>query len=157
MVIVRHGLRARIVETEAYLGPHDQACHTAKGRTKRNEIMFGPPGVAYVYFIYGIYYMLNFVTGDHTGQAVLIRAAEPLEGFAPGQRLDGPGKLARALGITTREHNGLVLGTPALTVEAGPSPSRHFRGPRIGIDYAGAWRDAPLRFCVEGTPHLSRK
>lgn len=156
-IIVRDGLRARIVETEAYLGPHDLACHTAKGRTKRNEVMFGPPGVAYVYFIYGMYDMLNVVTGDRNGQAVLIRAAEPLAGFAEGQRLDGPGKLARALRITTREHNGLVLGTPALSVLAGTAPARLTRGPRIGVDYAGVWRDTPLRFCDADSPHLSRK
>ena len=156
-VIVRAGRRARIVETEAYLGPHDLACHSAKGRTKRTEIMFGPPGVAYVYLIYGMYDMLNFVTGDHSGQAVLIRAAEPLLGFDQGQRLDGPGKLARALGITTREDNGVVLGSPALSVWPGPAPKRFFRGPRIGVDYAGEWRDEPLRFCDADSRHISRK
>lgn len=156
-IIVRHGLRARIVETEAYLGPHDLACHTAKGRTKRNEVMFGPPGVAYVYFIYGMYDMLNLVTGDHSGQAVLVRAAEPLLGFEKTQRLDGPGKLARALGITTRDDNGVVLGTPALSVLPGPAPARFFRGPRIGVDYAGTWRDTPLRFGDADSHHLSRK
>jgi len=156
-IILRDGLRARIVETEAYLGPHDLACHTAKGRTKRNEVMFGPPGVAYVYFIYGMYDMLNFVTGDHSGQAVLVRAAEPVSGFEAGQHLDGPGKLARALGITTRDDNGVVLGSPALSVLSGPAPARFFRGPRIGVDYAGAWRDVPLRFCDQDSRHLSRK
>jgi DNA-3-methyladenine glycosylase len=154
--IVRHGFSARIVETEAYLGPHDLACHTARGRTKRNEVMFGPPAVAYVYFIYGMYDMLNIVTGDHAGQAVLIRAAEPIAGFAPEIRLDGPGKLARGLGITTRADNGLALGSPALSVVSGRRPSRFSRSPRIGVDYAGEWRDRPLRFCDADSQHVSK-
>src|SRR4051794_5131904 len=83
-------LRARIVETEAYVGPHDLACHAAKGRTARTEVMFGEAGHAYVYFIYGMYDMLNIVTGDvDDAQAVLIRAAEPLDAW--DEDLSGPG------------------------------------------------------------------
>ena len=86
--LVRNELVARLVETEAYLGPHDLACHSAKGRTKRTEVMFGPPGFAYVYLIYGRYDMLNVVTGAGTGEAVLVRAAEPLSGWPEGTRLE---------------------------------------------------------------------
>src|SRR5688572_29107402 len=91
--------RCRIVETEAYVGPHDLACHASKGRTGRTEVMFGPPGHAYVYLIYGMYRMLNVVTsGVGDAQAVLIRAAEPLRGWDAD--LSGPGRLARALKLT---------------------------------------------------------
>jgi DNA-3-methyladenine glycosylase len=158
-VLVSGDFRLRIVETEAYLGPHDLACHTAKGRTARNEVMFGPPGVLYVYFIYGMYDMLNIVTGDRNGQAVLLRAAEPFAGSAPlasGTSSNGPGKLARALGLTTRADNGLVLGGPRFTVHAGPPPACISRSPRIGVDYAGVWRDEPLRFCDADSRFLSR-
>jgi DNA-3-methyladenine glycosylase len=158
-VIVSGGFRLRIVETEAYLGPHDLACHTAKGRTARNEVMFGPPGVLYVYFIYGMYDMLNIVTGAENGQAVLLRAAEPFgdtQPFAAGTSSTGPGKLARALGLTTRGDNGLVLGGSRFAVHPGPAPACIARGPRIGVDYAGVWRDEPLRFCDADSRFLSR-
>src|SRR5579863_7193195 len=103
----RRTYRARIVETEAYLGPQDLASHSSKGRTKRTEVMFGRAGHAYVYFIYGMYDMFNIVAGK-TGNAhaVLIRAAEPLGGWRAD--LSGPGKLARAFRIT-RAHNGMDL------------------------------------------------
>src|SRR5450432_316463 len=96
-------LRARIVETEAYLGPIDLASHASKGRTKRTEVMFGEAGRAYVYLIYGMYDMFNIVAG-RTGDAhaVLIRAAEPLDGWTAD--LSGPGKLARAMQITRAEN-----------------------------------------------------
>ena len=107
-------LSGRIVETEAYIGPDDTACHASKGRTPRTEVMFGPGGFAYVYFIYGMYHMLNFITEQEDfPAAVLIRAIEPLEGVEhmrthrnnpmPEANLtNGPGKLCQALG----EHNG---------------------------------------------------
>src|SRR6516165_10585537 len=99
--------RARICETEAYVGAHDLACHASKGRTRRTEVMFGPAGHAYVYLIYGMYPMFNIVAsvpGD--AQAVLIRAAEPLDGWDAD--LSGPGKLTRAFGITCTQ-NGVDL------------------------------------------------
>ncbi len=144
--------RARILETEAYVGPHDLACHAAKGRTARTEIMFGRPGFAYVYLIYGMYDMLNIVAstvGDP--QAVLIRAARPI-GFEAD--LGGPGKLCRALHITTRRDNGLDLTQgPLFLLDDGAPPPPIRITPRIGIDYARHWKDAPLRFvAVEADP-----
>jgi DNA-3-methyladenine glycosylase len=147
-------VRLRVVETEAYLGPFDLACHAAKGRTARTEVMFGPSGHAYVYLIYGIYHMLNVVTGaEGDAQAVLIRAAEPLCDLQA--KTDGPGKLTRALGID-RSLNGRPLDREPLYFEAGAAPRRIAIGPRIGIDYAGAWRDKPLRFFDPDSPFVSR-
>lgn len=157
MVIVKDGLRARIVETEAYVGPHDLACHAAKGRTARTDVLWGPPGLAYVYLIYGMYNCLNVVTGEEGfASAVLIRAAEPL---TPGlAAMDGPGKLCRALGID-RSFNRMDLCDPAapLHLELGePARIAVARGPRIGVDYAGEWALKPYRFMIAGSPHGSR-
>ena len=147
--------RARVVETEAYVGVHDLACHASKGRTKRTETMFGPPGRLYVYLIYGMYSMLNVVTGaEGEAQAVLVRAAEPLENVAG--KTDGPGKLTRALGVT-RDHNAHPLDRGPLYFEAGPPPERIITTTRVGIPYAGEWRDAPLRFYDAESPHVSKR
>ena len=152
---------ARIVETEAYLGPHDLASHTARGRTPRNAVMFGPPGHAYVYLVYGLHFCLNFVTEPvGHGSAVLIRAVElePAPGSPSSReaRCDGPARLTRTLGIN-RADNGLdVVGGDRLWVEA---PSRPVIGvsvgKRVGIAYAGEWVDAPLRFWETGNPGVS--
>jgi len=147
--------RVRIVETEAYVGTHDLACHAAKGRTKRTEVMFGPPGRAYIYLIYGMYDLLNVVTGtEGDAQAVLIRAAEPLENVAG--KTDGPGKLTRALGLG-RDLNRHDFTEPPLTLSAGTLPTRMVTTPRIGVDYAGSWRDAPLRFYDADSRWISRR
>jgi DNA-3-methyladenine glycosylase len=138
-------MHARIVETEAYVGQHDLACHASKGRTGRTEIMFGPAGFAYVYLIYGMHDMFNIVSGAvNDGQAVLIRAAEPLDGL--NLNLSGPGKLTRALQIT-RADNGIDLTGESLFLmdDNAPRP-RIIRTPRIGVDYAAEWKDEPLRF-----------
>ena len=144
-------LRARIVETEAYVGAHDLACHASKGRTKRTEIMFGPAGHAYVYLIYGMYDMFNIVAaGVDDPQAVLIRGAVPLDGWQAD--LSGPGKLARGLRIT-REQNGVDLTGEFLFLTA--DRAHRFEivtTKRIGIDYAGEWKHALLRF-VEAEAH----
>ncbi|MGE5194469.1 MAG: DNA-3-methyladenine glycosylase [Deltaproteobacteria bacterium] len=137
--------RARIIETEAYVGPHDLACHASKGRTRRTEVMFGPAGHAYVYFIYGMYDMLNIVASHvDDPQAVLIRGAVPLDGWQAD--LSGPGKLTRALRIT-RAQNGLDLTGDSLFLLRDPGyRPRIVTTKRIGIDYAGEWKDALLRF-----------
>lgn len=136
---------ARIVETEAYVGPHDLASHSSKGHTKRTQVMFGPAGHAYVYLIYGMYEMFNIVAGKTgSGQAVLIRAAEPLDGWKAD--LSGPGKLTRAFKIT-RSLNRLDLtgGTLYLLHDPDYRP-RIRRTKRIGVEYAGEWKNKPLRF-----------
>jgi DNA-3-methyladenine glycosylase len=154
-VATETGLRkGRIVETEAYLGEEDLACHASKGRTKRTETLFGPAGHAYVYLIYGMYDMFNIVAdAEDSAHAVLIRALEPLEQIS--LKTDGPGKLCRAMGIS-REHNGLKLLGPELWLEPGYSPKDIVIKPRIGIDYAKDWKDAPLRFFDGQSPWVSR-
>ncbi len=137
--------RARIVEAEAYTGPQDLASHSSKGRTKRTETMFGPVGHAYVYLIYGMYEMFNIVAGKAgSGQAVLIRAAEPLGDW--NADLSGPGKLTRALGIT-RIMNGLDLTGDMLFLLHDPGYRPLIRrAKRVGVEYAGAWKDKLFRF-----------
>jgi DNA-3-methyladenine glycosylase len=137
--------RARIVETEAYLGPHDLASHSSKGRTRRTEVMFGPPGRAYVYLIYGMHDMLNVVVGtEGEAQAVLIRAGEPLDGWEAN--LAGPGRLARALAIT-RADNGLDVTAGEIFFVDNPQDRPRLKSTkRIGIDYAGEWQHELLRF-----------
>ncbi len=149
----------RIVETEAYLGVRDLACHSAKGRTPRTEVMFGPPGFAYVYLIYGMHHCLNAVTRtEGEAEAVLIRALEPVANLLG--EANGPGKLCKALGVS-RAHNGLDLtgGSAAplgeLLITPGTPPARIERGPRVGVDYAGAWAKRLLRFYEHGNLHVS--
>ena len=147
--------RARLVEVEAYAGPKDLASHSSKGRTARTEVMFGPAGRAYVYFIYGMYWMFNVVAG-RTGRAhaVLVRAAEPLDGWDAD--LTGPGKLARAFRIT-REHNGLELTGDDFHFEADPAwRPRLVRSKRIGVDYAGPWKERLYRFVDVRNPVAKR-
>lgn len=149
-----------IVETEAYLGPDDLASHARFGKTDRNAVMFGPGGVAYVYLIYGMYDMFNVVTGPSgRAEAVLVRALEPARGIGGGaSAARGPGKLTRALGIS-RHHNGTdLVRSPDLFLAPGPrvAGERIARGPRIGVDYAGDWAHAPLRFWLDGHPSVSR-
>jgi DNA-3-methyladenine glycosylase len=150
----------RIVEVEAYVHEEDQACHARFGRTKRGSMLYGPPGHAYVYLIYGMYDCFNVVAEpEHSPAAVLIRALEPTHGVDAGT--DGPGKLTRALGIT-RAHNGVDLCGPGQTTDlwiedrGGPVPRLHAT-PRIGIDYAGEWADKPWRFVDADSRWLSKK
>jgi DNA-3-methyladenine glycosylase len=142
----------RIVETEAYLGPKDLACHTARGRTARNAAMFGPPGQSYVYFVYGMHHCFNVVTGE--GAAVLVRALEPLQGLE-GLRTDGPARLCKALDID-RALNAHPLSAAPLWLARGAAVRRIARGPRIGVDYAGAWARRALRFWDSESIHVSR-
>ena len=156
----------RIVETEAYLGEHDLACHAAAGRTVRTEPLYGAPGIAYVYFIYGMYWCFNAVTREEGhGSAVIVRAVSPLDGEQLMQRrrpnartrydlTNGPGKLCLALGITA-DHNGRPLDAPPIRILAGdPVTDRVvFVTPRIGITRAAEW---PLRYFIDGDPFVSK-
>lgn len=146
----------RIVEVEAYLGPHDRACHSARGRTPRTEVMFGPPGHAYVYLVYGMHHCFNIVTGPpgHAA-AVLLRALEPVRGWTGDAR--GPGRLCRAMGVD-RTWNGRDLCAADLFVAVEPDAPRPalVRRPRIGVDYAGAWARRRLRFHIRHHPCVPR-
>ena len=157
----------RIVETEAYLGEHDLACHAAVGRTVRTAPLYGPPGIAYVYFIYGMYWCFNAVTrAEHDPSAVLVRAVEPLTGLELMRRrrphahrdpdlTNGPGKLCLALGIDGRQ-NWNPLQRPPLLIRAGESvaDSDVQVTPRIGITKSADW---PLRFVVRDSEYVSGK
>lgn len=165
--IVIHGSTSgRIVETEAYLGTGDLAAHAAAGITNRNRVIFGPPGHAYVYFIYGMYECLNIVA-EPEGEAgcVLIRALEPVDGIAAMRKrrptanrdedlANGPGKLTRALGITLRDNGCDVTRGPV--VVCAPDKEDTFEigiSLRIGITKSA---DLPLRFFVKGSRFVSR-
>ena len=145
----------RIVETEAYMGPEDRAAHSARGRTARNEVMFGPPGHAYVYFIYGFWYCMNVVTSRKgVPHAVLLRGLEPVAGLT--DKTWGPGLLCRAMGID-RTMNGTDLCGKSLWLER-PSELASVNigtGPRIGVDYAGPWAKRPWRFFDTASPYVS--
>ena len=165
-----HRVTGRIVELEAYLGLDDPASHSYIGKTARNAVLFGRPGVAYVYFIYGMYYCLN-VSCQPDGHAggVLIRALEPVEGLDTMARLrklpasasprlltSGPGRLCQALDITRAAHNGLDVTSRASDLQIlddGFEPAMIRSTPRIGIRKAVK---QPLRFVIEGNPFVSR-
>jgi DNA-3-methyladenine glycosylase len=139
-------IRAMITETEAYCGPKDLACHASKGRTKRTEVMFGPAGHAYVYLIYGMYYCLNIVTEDEGyPAAVLIRAVD-----ATG--VNGPGKLCRFFKIDKAFNGEDLIKSKRLWVEEGIKIKRGQikRSKRIGVDYAGEYKDKLWRFFLKG-------
>ena len=163
-------LTGRIVELEAYFGLDDPASHAFPGKTERNAVLFGPPGVAYVYFIYGMYYCLN-ISCEPEGQAggILIRALEPIEGLETMARLRklpadakpqlltaGPGRLCQALGITRATHNGIDVTRAASELQVrddGYRPAAIDATPRIGISKAV---DRPHRFLVQGSKFVSK-
>ena len=148
-------LVGRIVETEAYQGPEDQAAHSARGQTPRNTVMFGAPGHAYVYLIYGMWHCVNVVTrAIDVPHAVLIRGIEPVAGIEHATH--GPGLLCRAMHID-RTLNGADLLGPTLRIEAGvaPAPQLITTAPRIGVDYAGEWAQRPWRFFLSDSPFVS--
>jgi DNA-3-methyladenine glycosylase len=160
----------RIVEVEAYRGPADRAAHSAGGhRSPRNEVMYGPPGRAYVYFIYGMHWCMNVVCQPpEVPEAVLLRALEPLEGEAvmrgrralpdaPAWRLcRGPGALCRAMGVTGAENGVDLLRGPLRILDAPPLPSASVtHTSRIGVDYAGPDAARPWRFAVRGSRAVS--
>lgn len=145
----------RIVETEAYLGPEDRAAHSWRGRTPRTEVMFGSPGHAYVYLVYGVWNCLNVVTAaEGVPHAVLLRALEPRQGVA--QRTSGPGLLCRAMDVD-RRLNGVDLTGEELWIErpAQCPPVRIGRSARIGVEYAGDWARRPWRFFDRDSPFVS--
>jgi DNA-3-methyladenine glycosylase len=145
----------RIVEVEGYLGPHDPASHSARGKTPRTRVIFGPPGHAYVYLVYGIHHCMNVVTEpEGHGAAVLLRALEPVHGI--DSRTCGPGLLCRAMGIDLRLNGRDLCGVELFITEAKKEPFDVTRRPRVGVDYAGEWAKRPLRFYISGNPHVSR-
>ncbi len=164
-------LSGLIVETEAYIGETDQACHARFGRTPRNAVMYGPPGVAYVYFTYGMHWLLNVVSeAEGFPAAVLIRALEPLEGLETMERhrhtaaardlTSGPAKLCQALRID-QAMNGVDLCDPGsrLWIEDGRSvPARSIlRGPRVGLfNTPEPWKSKPWRYWIKDNPFVSR-
>jgi DNA-3-methyladenine glycosylase len=165
-ILVHGKVAGRIVETEAYLGGDDLASHSARGLTARTRVIFGPPGHAYVYLIYGMYECLNLVA-EPTGQpgCVLIRALEPLVGIAKMQErrpaartsrelTSGPGRLTLALGITRRQ-NGADVTRGLLTVREATdgAPFEIEVTPRIGIRHCADW---PLRYVIKDSPFASR-
>jgi len=165
-VLVHRTTSGRIVETEAYLGPHDRAAHSWRGITPRTRVLYGKPGHAYVYLIYGMYECLNVVAEpEGSPGCVLIRAVEPLDGIPrmrrrrPGARAienlaNGPGKLTLALGIT-RRHNGTDFTRGPLTIHPPQKPQAIQVGvsPPVGIRHCADW---PLRFFIEENRFVSR-
>jgi DNA-3-methyladenine glycosylase len=163
----REGIASgRIVETEAYIGEHDLACHAAAGRTARTEPLYGPPAIAYVYFIYGMYWCFNAVTrAEGAPSAVLVRAVEPVDGIdlmrrrRPKAKRDvdltnGPGKLCLALGIG-REHNTARLDRPPIVIRRGVEivDADVVVTPRIGITQSADW---PLRYFIKDNSFVSK-
>jgi DNA-3-methyladenine glycosylase len=152
---------ARVVETEAYRGPKDLACHARAGLTKRTRSLLGEEGHAYVFFIYGMHDCFNVTcAGEGRGHAVLVRAGEPVAGVEDDARLDGPGRFARAMKIT-RAADGSDLTEPPLyvcgrTAGGGPARPRITVTARVGVAYAGSWADKPWRFYDAASRHVSR-
>ncbi|MGH7880968.1 MAG: DNA-3-methyladenine glycosylase, partial [Candidatus Binataceae bacterium] len=156
----------RIVEAEAYRGPADLAAHSARGLTRRTAAMYGPPGHAYVYLLYGVSWAMTLVVGaEGAPHAVLIRALEPVRGIELMARrrkrpthsrelTNGPGKLAQALGITGA-HYGADLCHGPLFLEDGAAQAPIGRSPRINVAYAGAWAVRRWRFFERGNPYVS--
>lgn len=147
----------RIVEVEAYLGPHDLAAHSARGRTARTEVMFGPAGHAYVYLIYGMHHCVNVVTqAEGVASAVLLRALEPVRNVEG--RTQGPGLLCKAMGVDRRLNGHDLLSDDFYVADDGaPSRIRIVKRPRIGVDYAGRWAKRLLRYYIYGSTHVSRR
>jgi DNA-3-methyladenine glycosylase len=146
----------KIVEVEAYLGEHDFASHSSKGLTKRTAVMFGQPGFAYVYLIYGMYHCFNVVTESAgVGAAVLIRALEPMLNIT--DRASGPGLLCKAMKIDRQLNaHDLLSDNLFITDQDTELPHHIVETPRIGVHYAKEWADIPLRFYIKGNPFVSK-
>lgn len=146
----------KIVEVEAYLGPHDLAAHSSKGITQRTQVMYGEAGHAYVYLIYGLHYCTNVVTepAGH-GSAVLLRALEPISNLSG--RTQGPGLLSKAMGIN-KCLNGWDLLSDNFYIASGEEQNINIiTRPRIGVDYAKEWAQALLRFYIKDNPYVSKR
>jgi DNA-3-methyladenine glycosylase len=146
----------KIVEVEAYLGPHDLASHTAKGLTPRTKVMFGSAGHAYVYLIYGMHYCTNVVTErEGVGSAVLLRALEPIQNIHG--RTQGPGLLSKAMHID-KQLNAHDLTSTTFYIAAGENqePLTIVERPRIGVDYAKEWAEKLLRFYIKDNAFISK-
>lgn len=145
------------MEVEAYLGEQDPAAHSSKGLTPRTRILFGPPGFAYVYLIYGIYFCMNVVVErEGNACAVLLRALEPVRNL--NQRSSGPGLLCRAMGIDLAL-NGHDMESPDFYIAPRPAGEvfEVVARPRIGVAYSGNWAGKPLRYYIAGNPYVSKK
>ncbi|HSB95738.1 MAG TPA: DNA-3-methyladenine glycosylase [Spongiibacteraceae bacterium] len=143
----------RIVEVEAYLGPHDLAAHSSKGLTQRTRALFGPPGHAYIYLIYGMYHCLNAVTGN--GSGILLRALEPIKNI--DAKTQGPGLLCRALEIDKNLYGHDLASTDLYIGELADTPPPSIvKRPRIGVDYAKHWARRNLRFYIRGNAYISK-
>lgn len=160
----------RIVETEAYCGRNDKACHANNGlRTERTEVIYHPGGLAYVYLCYGIHHLFNVVTNvDNTADAILVRAVEPVNGMEtmlkrrdakkPTANLtNGPGKLTEALGITTSMSGTDLTGCKIWIEEGNGKANNIVSSPRIGVDYAGEHAERPWRFHIKSNSWVSRR
>ncbi len=170
-LVRKHGDGAtigRVVETEAYIGPEDKACHASRGRTPRTEVMFGRAGHAYVYLIYGFHHMLNIVTeAVDFPAAVLIRAVEPLEGIDLMQSrrgtkdhanlASGPGKLCKAFAIDRTLNGDDLCGKVVYLEDRGDLVPKFSKTPRIGVEYAGQWKHKPWRFVVKDSGFVSKR
>ena len=145
--LIYDGFTGKIIETEAYLGPEDLASHARFKSSKRNHLMFGEAGYIYIYMTYGMHYMFNIVAKEKgKAGAILIRALKPPT--KAKQAFDGPGKWTKALNIT-KAHNGLDLFNSGFSIEDRNEPPPLIQiTPRIGIDYAGAYKDKPWRFLI---------
>lgn len=161
-------MAGRIVESEAYRGPEDLAAHSAGGRrTRRTEAMFGPPGHAYMFLLYGMHWAFNVVAGaEGTPHAVLIRAIEPTLGRAQMaarrglpehslQLTNGPGKLCAALGLDASAYGEDLCGDELFLADGGAPPGKIGRSPRINVDYAGDWAKRPWRFYERKNRYVS--
>ena len=157
----------KIVETVAYVGPEDKACHASKGRTARTEVMFGPAGHAYVYLVYGFHHMLNIVTESvDFPAAVLIRAVEPVQGVDLMRTrretellhnlASGPGKLCQAFAIDRALNGDDLRGKVLYLEDRGEAVSKVVTTPRIGVDYAGKWKNKQWRFLIKDSAFVSR-
>jgi len=157
-----------IVEVEAYAGPEDLAAHSSRGMTARTHTMFGPPGHLYVYLVYGLHHCANVVVGPgEKPEAVLIRAVEIDTGHAVARRRrgpnvadarlgSGPGNVGSAFGFDRSLDGADLLAGPVHIEARRGDPPPTARGPRVGVAYAGAWAERPMRYWIEDDPHVSR-